>query len=173
MKLPINLDSLLKPLSVFLLTALLVTGAIYGILHDEQRAKEASNLQKEILAAIPSSSMSNNREVTWTEAGKQLLALEEKRETVTQLFQENFKKTDTKTEPTKSTENQNLQSFKVKNLSVQVITDPTDVSKKTTPSLAVTPHKNTTKKIKKRKSPACCHCRAQRIKHKKNALSCR
>lgn len=173
MKLPINLDSLLKPLSVFLLIALLVTGAIYGILHDEQRAKEAAHLQKEILAAIPSSSMSTNRDVTWTEAGKQLLTLEEKREIVTQLFQENFKKTDAKTEPTQSAENQSLKSFGVKNSPVQVIPDPTALVKTPTPSAVVNTHKKTAKNLKKRKSAPCCYCSVSQEKRKKSARACR
>lgn len=176
MKLPINLDSLRKPLSVFLLIALFITVTVYGVLNDEQRAKEASNLQKEILSAMPSSvssAMSANKEVTWSEAGKQLLALEAKREEVTQLFQERFKKTETPKSTAPPATPSTMKSLGVAHVQPIVVADPSDTLATSAP---VTPthnlQQNPKKKIKKRKPRACCVCKMKKTKRKKASNSC-
>lgn len=177
MKLPINLDKLLRPLFLFLLIALLVTGAIYAVLNDEQRAKEASHAQKDSASALTPSSMSTNKEVTWAEAGKQLLALEEKREVATQLFQENFKKTVPKIDAPKSTESQGMKSLGVGHSQPIVIADPMDAL--TPPNVSNTAststnlnNKKNKKKTKKRKSPICCPCPTKKAKRKKTENYC-
>ena len=159
MKLPINLDKLLQPLSLFLLIALLSTGAIYAILNDEQRAKEASNLQKEIMAAIPSAISSTTKGVTWAEAGKDLLALETKRETVTQLFQERFKKPDPKVDDPNASENHTLKTLGMRVQPI-VIADPSDISK-------ISINNSSNPKIKKRKKSPC-HCTTKKTRRKKH-----
>jgi len=175
MKLPINLDSLLKPLSLFLLLALLITGAIYGVLNDEQRAREASNLQKDILSAMPSTmSASSNKSVTWAEAGKQLLALEEKRETATQLFQERFKKAEPKVDRPQTSEGQALKTITVaRHAQPIVVADPMDTVKSPTSTInPLAPPKTSKKKTKKRKASSCCRCSVQNKKRKKTDNSC-
>lgn len=165
MKLPISLDKLLQPVALFLLFALLVTGAIYAVLNDEQRAKEASHLQKDILSAIPSALNANTqRGVTWVEAGKELVALEEKRDLVTQAFQTRFKKP-----ALTSSETPMLTSLSVGGRQAIVIADPADAV--TSPKIP-TNSKSHQKKTKKRKASTCCRCPAQKVKRKKNANSC-
>ncbi len=163
MKLPISLDKLLQPVALFLLFALLVTGAIYAVLNDEQRAKEASHLQRDILSAIPSALNANTqRGVTWVEAGKELVALEEKRDLVTQAFQTHFKKP----APIAS-ETPMLTSQRVGGRQAIVIPDPVVISQKIS-----TNSKSHQKKTKKRKTSTCCRCPAQKVKRKKNTNSC-
>ena len=168
MKLPINLDKLLKPLSLFLLFALLITGAIYAVLNDEQRAKEAANLQKDILSAIPSALNGNTQQgVTWTEAGKELLALEESRKIATDLFQTRVKKSVPKTDAPNPSENQALKALRAGQAQPIVVADPTDAPPSPITPTPVKPKKPNGKKIKKRKLPACCRCTTKKVSRKK------
>ncbi|MEN9461926.1 MAG: hypothetical protein RIS84_1946 [Pseudomonadota bacterium] len=164
MQLPISLNSLLHPRPLFVLIALSSSVAIYGVLNDEQRVKEASHLQKEMPSVAPAVvDESASKGLTWAEAGKQLLALEEKRETATQLFQERFNKTEENPDKTLKRQGSPIR-----------IADPMDTVKSPTTSVnPLRPHKTNKKKIKKRKVSTCCRCPIQKIKRRKPESYCR
>ncbi|MEN9848658.1 MAG: hypothetical protein RL368_1398 [Pseudomonadota bacterium] len=141
MKLPINLDSLLHPRPLFVLIALSSSIAIYGVLNDDQRAREAAYLQKETPSVTPAPIIeSSPKAVTWAEAGKQLLILEEKRESL-------MKNSDS--------------SKSITSLGQPIIiADPP----KLPPSLKVPSKKITKNKNSKKKT---CACAIKKIKRKK------
>ncbi|MDD2816275.1 MAG: hypothetical protein PHP00_11165 [Thiotrichaceae bacterium] len=132
------------------------------MLNDEQRAKDASNLQKEILSALPSTLNGNtsNKGATWAEASKELLALEEKRETATQLLQTHFKKPDPKMDDPNASENHTLKTLGMRAQPI-VITEPSDLSK-----TSINTNNGNNPKIKKRKKSPC-HCPTKKVKRKK------
>lgn len=120
MKLPIKLDKLLAPRSIFMLMALGVTVLIFLILNHERSSHNLSPSQKdsENAASPEKPHPSTTTGSTWAEAGKKLLGLEQKREEVTNFVQERFKKQPTEAIATVESPQKNMTTTTVKALSV-------------------------------------------------------